>query len=80
MTARLVRSPSKPDLRADHAAVIDFSNHDGTYVGTGPAGRRWRITTVFTGWRLEFRDPGDMTGTYAGTHATLSAAQREAAR
>jgi hypothetical protein len=29
---------------------------------------------------LEFRDPGDATATYAGTHATLVAAKNEADR
>jgi hypothetical protein len=80
MASRSLRSPSKPALLAGQASVIDFSNYDGTYSGTGPGGRRWRITTAFTGWRLEFRDPGDLTGTYAGTHATLAAAKTEAAR
>lgn len=79
MTDRAQRRASRPAAPVP-APVIDFSNREGTYSGTGPNGRRWRITTTFTGWRLEFRDPGDMTGTYAGTYATLAAAQAEAAR
>lgn len=59
---------------------VDFSDYDGTYSGIGLKGRRWRITQTFTGWRLEFRDPGDVTATYAGTHATVALAKREAGR
>lgn len=61
-------------------AAIDFHCHDGTYSGTGRNARQWRITACFTGWRLEFRDPGDATSTYAGTHASLAAARTEADR
>lgn len=56
---------------------IDFREDDGIYTGTGN-GRRWRITRVFTGWRLEFIDPGDTTATYAGLHTSVAAAQAEA--
>lgn len=59
-------------------AVIEFSFHDGTYTGTGPGGREWRITRALVGWQLEFRDPGDQAATYAGTHASVFAAQTEA--
>jgi hypothetical protein len=59
---------------------IEFVDHDGTYTGTSREGRRWRISRVFTGWRLEFRDEGDMTATYAGVHRSVKAAQTEAAR
>ncbi len=59
---------------------IEFSEDQGTYVGLGQRGRSWRITRTFTGWRLEFSDPGDALPTYAGTHATVAAAQSEAAR
>lgn len=60
---------------------IQFVEHEGTYTGTsGEGGRRWRISRVFTGWRLEFRDEGDMTATYAGVHRSVEAAQAEAAR
>ena len=57
---------------------IEFVHRRGAYVGTGKRDRAWRITSTFTGWRLEFRDPGDAAPTYAGTHASLEAAQREA--
>jgi hypothetical protein len=57
---------------------IDFQESDGTYTGTGRFGRQWRITRAFTGWRLEFTDPGDTAPTNAGVHATVTAAQAEA--
>jgi hypothetical protein len=60
--------------------LIDFTNYDGSYSGAGPGQRMWRILPTLTGWRLEFRDPGDRAATYAGTFGTLHAAQREAAR
>ena len=60
--------------------VIEFSFHEGTYTGVGRDGRRWRITRAVVGWRLEFRDPGDRASTYAGTHASVFAAQTEAGR
>ncbi|MGZ4458681.1 MAG: hypothetical protein ACXVEU_18000 [Nocardioidaceae bacterium] len=64
-----------------HAAKeIDFHDNKGTYSGTDSGDRRWQITAVYAGWRLEFRDPGDVTATYAGTHRTLAAAKAEAAR
>lgn len=59
--------------------MIDFHNYDGTYSGLGAGARMWRITSTLTGWRLEFRDPGDETATGAGVHRTLAAAQKEAA-
>jgi len=59
---------------------IDFSDYQGTHSGLGENHRMWRITPCYTGWRLEFRDPGDVTATYAGTHATLAGAKNEAAR
>ena len=60
--------------------AIEFVEHQGAYTATGPGGRRWRIIPVFTGWKLEFRDEGDMTATYAGVHPSVEAAQAEAAR
>jgi hypothetical protein len=59
---------------------VEFVDDGGTYTGTSRQGRRWRISRVFTGWRLEFRDEGDMTATYAGVHRSVAAAQAEAAR
>ena len=60
--------------------LIDFVDDEGTYTGTSEGGRRWRISRVSTGWRLEFRDAGDVTGTFAGVHRSVAAAQAEAAR
>jgi hypothetical protein len=57
---------------------IEFADRSGSYVGTDRGGRSWRISATSTGWRLDFRDPGDEAPTYAGTHASLWAAQREA--
>jgi hypothetical protein len=48
------------------------------YVGTDQCRRQWRITATRVGWQLEFRDPGDTRPTYAGTHRSLAAAEREA--
>lgn len=59
---------------------IQFVEDNGIYTGTGPGGRCWKITPVFTGWRLEFRDPGDTTATYAGVHRSVEAAQTEASK
>ena len=59
---------------------IDFAEQQGVWTGTGQGGRRWRITRVYTGWRMEFLDAGDATPTNAGVHASLAAAQAEAAR
>ncbi len=80
MTERPSRGPNKPARPGRPAPTIEFSERDGTYEGTDPDGRRWRILPAFTGWRLEFRDHGEVTGTYAGTHPTVAAAQAEAAR
>jgi hypothetical protein len=60
--------------------IIEFVERDGMFTGSGPGGRRWRISPVFTGWRLEFRDEGDTAATYAGIHGSVAAAQAEARR
>ncbi len=60
------------------AQMIEFTFHKGTYTGTGQAGRQWRITRAVVGWHMEFNDPGDVSATYAGTYATIFAAQTEA--
>jgi hypothetical protein len=60
--------------------MIDFHKYDGTYSGLGLHARIWRITPTLTGWRLEFRDPGDKAPTNAGVHRRLAVAQREAFR
>jgi hypothetical protein len=62
------------------ATRIIFREEGGAHTGTGRRGRRWRITSCYAGWRLEFRDPGDQADTYAGTHGTLEAAMVEAGR
>ena len=66
--------------RVGGCSLIEFVFHEDAYTGTGRAGRRWRISRAPAGWRLEFRDPGDNTFTYAATHATVFAAQTEAGR
>jgi hypothetical protein len=58
--------------------VIEFVQSDGTFTGVGPDEREWQISSSLAGWRLEFRDPGDALRTYAGTHGSRAAAQREA--
>lgn len=65
------------DVQRVHMSV-DFLEDDGVYTSAGNLGRRWRITRAFTGWRLEFIDPGDTAMTNAGVHATVAAAQAEA--
>jgi hypothetical protein len=60
--------------------VIEFAFHEGSYTGTGESGRQWRINRAAVGWQLEFRDPGDVTSTRAGTFASIFAAQTEAGR
>jgi len=64
---------------AAQVARVVFTEVRGTLSGTGHTGRRWQVLPVRTGWRLEFRDPGDGIATYAGTYATPAAAQRAAA-
>jgi len=72
------RTGIKSPAAAEVAGVV-FTGVRGTLSGTGYAGRRWQVLPVRTGWRLEFRDPGDGIATYAGTYATAAAAQRAAA-
>lgn len=59
---------------------IRFVSSHEIHSGTGRADRRWVIRPHPTGWHLEFRDPGDVDATYAGTYGTLKAAQLEACR
>jgi hypothetical protein len=73
---RGTRSAGAPTREADPLAFTE--ERDG-YWGTGARGRRWHISKVVTGWRLDFRDPGDEAFTYAGIHATVELAKREAA-
>jgi hypothetical protein len=60
--------------------VVQFVEDEGVYTGASPSGRCWRISRVFTGWRLEFRDYGDTAATFAGVHHSVGAAQAEAGR
>lgn len=60
--------------------VIAFDQEGDAYIGSGAGGRSWRITEERTGWRLEFRDVGDLTATNAGVHPSLRAAIAEAGR
>jgi hypothetical protein len=57
---------------------VVFQEYDGTWVGIGERGRRWRVVPTAAGWRLEFRDPGSPVATYAGTHPTLESAMDDA--
>lgn len=69
---------SSSDARTTTA--IDFQDEDGGISGEGRRGRRWHILEERSGWRLSFRDPGDVRPTNAGVFGTLSAAQQEAGR
>jgi len=80
MTLRTACSVWWDSPRGRRCSVIEFVFREDAYTATGRAGRRWRITRRPVGWQLEFRDPGDKTFTYAGTHATVFAAQTEAGR
>lgn len=80
MHAQRVSRPRAGSKRpAAEVAEVVFTDVRGTMCGTGHAGRRWQVLPVRTGWRLEFRDPGDEAVVYAGTYATAAAAQRAAA-
>jgi hypothetical protein len=73
--------PSDPVARSGAGRpTIRFVNYHETYSGKSGGGRRWVITPTLAGWCLEFRDPGDVRATYARTHPTVRAAQREASR
>ena len=58
--------------------MIAFEETGGEYAGCSVGGRRWRIVREQTGWRLSFRDAGDVTATNAGVHRTVAAAMAEA--
>lgn len=66
------------DSTSDEPAAIVFSTRDGGFSGEGQQGRRWHIFEERSGWRLSFRDPGDVVSTNAGVFGSLAAAQREA--
>jgi hypothetical protein len=79
MTNRDPRGPGAPG-GSSSARTITFSEDRGVHSGTGRGDRHWRITACYTGWSLEFREPGDTTTTYAGRFTTLQAAMTEASR
>jgi hypothetical protein len=59
---------------------VVFRERDGVVIGVSDHGRRWRVTRAASGWRLDFRDTGDVRATYAGTFGSLAAAINEARR
>lgn len=59
---------------------IEFLECFGSYTGTGPHGRIWQISPTRTGWRLGFRDPGDVKYTNAGVFISVEAARAAADR
>ena len=59
---------------------VVFSADGQPIVGIGERGRRWMVSRCVAGWRLEFRDVGDRSATYAGTFGSLESAMAEAAR
>lgn len=59
---------------------VEFQDNDGIFTSSSGTGRQWRITRTVTGWRLEFRDAGDTSATYAGNHPSLEAAKAEASK
>jgi hypothetical protein len=59
---------------------ITFVADETGYRSVGVSGRSWSVLRVITGWRLEFRDPGDDAPTYAGMFGTAERAMQEANR
>lgn len=59
---------------------VVFQKYAESIVGIGERGRRWQVSRTVAGWRLEFRDAGDRTATYAGTFGSLESAMAEADR
>ncbi len=78
--AALVLPPRRQKSVPEPRPAIQFEQADGIYTGCSEDGRLWRITEVRTGWRLEFRDTGDLVQTYAGVHHSVTAAIAEANR
>jgi hypothetical protein len=70
--------PIDPITGVGHEMSVAFQDYNGVHVFVGVRGRRWQAEKTVTGWRLEFRDSGDATATYAGTHTSLQAALLEA--
>lgn len=79
MTEAWLRGSGTAGAPARADDPLAFTEQSDGYWGTGTRGRRWHISKVVTGWRLDFRDPGDEASTYAGIHATVDVAKREAA-
>lgn len=59
---------------------IAFVGDETGYRGIGVNGRRWFISRVVTGWRLEFRDSEDDEPTNAGIFGSVDRAMQEASR
>lgn len=68
----------QPAPEAPGDGAFSFIERLDGFWATGPRGRCWHISKVLAGWRLDFRDPGDNASTYAGTHASVDRAKREA--
>jgi hypothetical protein len=59
---------------------VEFTLSHGVHSGTAEGGRAWSIHEEITGWRMEFRDPGDRKPTNAGLFRTPKDAMTEAQR
>ena len=57
--------------------MITFEEVGETWHGEGRYGRRWVITRVLTGWRLQFVDPGGAP-VNSGVYGTLEQARNGA--
>jgi hypothetical protein len=69
----------EPPLTGGDVEWILFVEGSAGYWASCLDHRQWRIEKVITGWRLEFWDPGDVESTFAGIHASVENAKREAA-
>jgi hypothetical protein len=74
------RDAPMPSNGSTGSTRIEFHHEGNTYTGRGAGGRMWRISPELTGWRLEFRDAGDIVATNAGVHRSVEAAIAEACR
>jgi hypothetical protein len=73
-------APRAANGREAGPSTIEFLHEGNDYTGCGSSGRVWRISPELTGWRLEFRDTGDLVATNAGVHRSVEAAMTEARR
>ena len=73
-------APRRSNGRANGPTPIEFLHEGNSYTGRGTGGRMWRISPELTGWRLEFRDAGDIVATNAGVHQSVESAIAEACR